>query len=188
MLRACSNQFKVGRRLAIKLLNVSRFVLNLGEGVKTRTCWRPSTTLCSRPWRRPWTKPAAAWVPTTTLLCCRQRGNGALLLGLLQRLRGVGQGQRLRGDTSVLRALRTALDMLLRLFAPFTPFVTEEVWSWCRTGPIHRAPWPSATDLDAGEPELLTLATALLRAIRGAKRRRGCRSAPAWRSWSWRPC
>ena len=72
--------------------------------------------------------------------------------------------------------------MLLRLFAPFVPFVTEEVWSWAfaeeRDQPtIHRAPWPSTAELAAiappGDPASLQLAIDVLTAINKAKTERG---------------
>ena len=63
-------------------------------------------------------------------------------------------------------AMRTALSTLLRLFAPMLPFVTEEAWSWWQDGSIHLAPWPSPGN---GDPALLALASEAIGAVRRAK-------------------
>ena len=70
-------------------------------------------------------------------------------------------------------ALELALSTLLRLFAPFLCFVTEEVWSWWQTGSVHRGSWPTSAELlrAAGDPapRVYEVAAEVLGAIRKAK-------------------
>jgi valyl-tRNA synthetase len=77
------------------------------------------------------------------------------------------------GGASANVALNTALATLLRLFAPFLPFVTEEVWSWWQEGSVHRQAWPEADQLraSAGEadPLVLDVVSAVLGQVRRAK-------------------
>ena len=139
-------QMKVGRRLAIKILNASKFVLGA-------SATRPGPSAERSPSRSTARMLAAladvvddATAAFEALrLRPRARAHRGVLLVVLRRLRRAGEG---RGPTAVgdaaaasgrRRRWRIALSALLRLFAPFLPFVTEEVWSWWQDGSVHRA-------------------------------------------------
>lgn len=143
-------QMKVGRRLAIKLLNASKFVLG-----------RTSPT-------GPVTEPIDRGMLADLDALVRKVTRALDDYDYASALRDVEAffwtfcdyyielvKRRRQGDDAVAQsavaAAQTALSVLLRLFAPFMPFVTEEVWSWWQAGSVHRAPWPGATtDAAAG--------------------------------------
>ena len=71
--------------------------------------------------------------------------------------------------------MQVTLSALLRLFAPYLPFVTDEAWSWWHTGSIHQAPWPDPAEIaavagaGAGADGVLQAAVDVLTAIRRTK-------------------
>jgi valyl-tRNA synthetase len=173
-----TGQMKVGRRLAIKLLNASRFVLAKPEphGAVTAPMDRGLLTRLARIVDEStgdldqfnYTR-VLERVETFFWAFCDD------YLELVKGRRYGDHGAALAASAN--GALLTALSTLLRLFAPFLPFVTEEVWSWWREGSIHHATWPSATEVlapcggaeDARGVEALEFAAAVLGAIRKKK-------------------
>ncbi|HEX2049694.1 MAG TPA: valine--tRNA ligase [Actinomycetota bacterium] len=76
------------------------------------------------------------------------------------------------GDPSALGALRCALDVVVRLFAPVLPYVTEDVYNEGRAEPasVHRAPWPAASELPGGHDDgCFDAAVAVVTQVRKAK-------------------
>jgi valyl-tRNA synthetase len=66
-------------------------------------------------------------------------------------------------------ALGYAIENFLKLFAPFMPFVTEEVWSWWKSGSIHQSPWPGLMQLPAANREVLLAVSEILTLVRKIK-------------------
>ena len=171
-------QMKVGRRLAMKVLNASKFVLG-GVGATSLNAFEVSEPIdCALLGRLATVVTDGDRGVRGLRLHQRPRDHRAVLLGVLRRLPRAGQGARVRrGGRHRPRPRpaprwRIALQVQLRLLAPFLPYVTEEVWSWWQEGSIHRAPWPTEADLGAAaaaDPATLDAVAAALIGIRGAK-------------------
>jgi valyl-tRNA synthetase len=181
-----AKQMKVGRRLAVKLLNASKFAL---------ADLPPEGEALTSPLDRAMIARLSAAVADAT-----ESFDGFDYARALERVEvffwwycdyylelvkgrryDTGESEAGRqGAASVSRALRRSLSVFQRLLAPFIPFVAEEVWSWWQPGSVHRASWPDAAELlgalgtveaDAGavEDEALAVAADVLKEVRKAK-------------------
>ncbi len=145
-----SGQMKVGRRLAIKLLNASKFVLSRPEPVGPVTHLLDRGLLTSlRALVEDATRAlegydyARALQLTETFfwsLCDNY-------LEMVKSRRYGDHGADAAGSANA--TLRCALSVLNRLFAPYLPFAADEVWSWWQQGSVHTARWPEVGEIDA---------------------------------------
>ncbi|HEY5112466.1 MAG TPA: valine--tRNA ligase [Acidimicrobiales bacterium] len=148
-------QMKIGRRLSIKVLNVSKFVLGRLDdadqlspsdvtapldqdllGLLGQLVVDATTSFEKYDYAR-----ALERIESFFWSFCDDYVE-------LVKIRAYGEGDVV--DTTSARAtLRIALSVLQRLLAPFLPFVTEEVWRWWHDSSVHLEAWPNLEELGA---------------------------------------
>jgi valyl-tRNA synthetase len=177
---------KVGRRLAIKILNASKFALSFGGAEANQLSGEVDGDLAAAvtdPLDKAMlarlgevvdaaTAGFEAWDYTRSLELT-ETFFWAFCDDYLELVKDRAYGSRdEEGAASARAALRIALDVLLRLFAPILPYATEEVWSWSHDGSVHHATWPTRAEVAAGEggdPALLGAVGEALAGVRKTK-------------------
>jgi valyl-tRNA synthetase len=171
-------QLRIGRRLAVKILNATRFVLGFPEPVSVghRVTEPLDLAMLAR----------LDDVIRRCTAAFEDYDHASALEGAEQffwhfcddylelvKPRAYAGAEDPEAAASAITALRCGLSVLLRLFAPILSFVTEEAWSWWQEGSIHRAPWPEPGELGPTQAEPssagLDAAAAAIGAIRKAK-------------------
>ena len=175
-------QMKIGRRLAIKVLNASKFALTMGgEGAAIDL----DPALVTVPLDRSVLAALASVIDEASAALASYEHSRALevtesffwtfcddYLELVKERAYNRDGAWDEASAASARAaLAIVIDNVVRLLAPYLPYVTEEVWSWYREGSVHTAPWPVVADLAGveGDPSVLEAASSALIALRRVK-------------------
>lgn len=171
-------QMKIGRRLAIKVLNAAKFVYSFPAPEAAEA----GSHAVTEPLDIDMLATLSEVVQTATAAYDGYDHARALeateqffwtfcddYLELVKERAYGSQGE--AGQASAVAALRLAIDVMLRLLAPVLPFATEEVWSWTHDGSVHTAAWPTVDEIgvEAQHGGLLALVSQALIGVRRAK-------------------
>jgi valyl-tRNA synthetase len=178
------DQIKVGRRLATKLLNVSKFVLGIpagdGDGAIADPVDRAMVARLDGV-----VAEATAAFEGYDYARALERTEAFFWWfcdDYVELVKGRAYGS--RGDeaaASARAALRHALGTVQRLFAPALPFAAEEAWSWWHESTIHAESWPEPTRVDGGDVDLDVVSEILGRVRRAKTEAKLSQRAPAAR-------
>ncbi len=161
-----TGQMKVGRRLAIKLLNASKFVLSHPRPVGPVTALLDKGLLTSL---RRLVDEATRALEGYDYARALQMTEGFFwslcdnYLEMVKSRRYGDHGPEAAGSANA--TLLCALSVVNRLFAPYLPFAADEVWSWWQQGSVHQARWPAPADIDRAAPADVDAERALESAI-----------------------
>ncbi|MDO4241297.1 MAG: valine--tRNA ligase [Microbacteriaceae bacterium] len=172
-------QIKIGRRLAIKVLNAAKFVLGFdASGISD------VNTAVTEPLDKAMLAALAEVVEQATAAFEAYDHAKALDLtetffwtfcdDYLEMVKGRAHNASGVAQASAVAALRVALSALVRLLSPFIVYATDEVWSWFNENSVHSAAWPVSGELLAiagsdADKEILEIASAAIIGVRGAK-------------------
>lgn len=162
-------QVKIGRRLAIKVLNAAKFVLSfpVPDGAEVTHALDAAMLATLDKVIADATRAFEAYDHGRALEIT-EAFFWTFCDDYLELVKERAYNQADSGQASAALALRLALSSLLRLLAPVLSFATEEAWSWFEDGSVHTAPWPQPRGVD-GDPAILTAASVALIGIRRAK-------------------
>jgi valyl-tRNA synthetase len=165
-------QIKIGRRLAIKVLNAAKFVYSF-EGATGEVTHPLDVDMLSE-LGRVITQATSAYdaFDHARALEVAETFFWTFTDDYLELVKDRAYAGEPTDRGSAVTALQLASGALVRLFAPVIPFATEEVWSWTHEGSVHLAPWPRTEELPTSSEEsrgLLARASEALITIRRAK-------------------
>ncbi|MFM1995482.1 MAG: valine--tRNA ligase [Actinomycetota bacterium] len=170
-------QMKVGRRLAIKVLNAAKFVLSFEADSNSATVTEAIDKAMLKSLAEVVVQAGKAFetYDHTKALELTETFFWTFTDDYLELVkeRAYGQGTTPEAQGSAVLALRIALHTMLRLLAPFIPFATEEAWSWWQEGSVHRQGWPNESELakytEGADASLMASASEALLGIRKTK-------------------
>lgn len=179
------NAFKVGKRLVTKLFHAGQFVLQQQGQEAPVTEPMDQAFLHELRLLLPVVTEAFEAFDYTTALRETERSfwgqfTDTTIEFLKTRARGDHHTPAAQG--SAIATLRLGLRIYLRLFAPFLPFITEEIWSWFHDESttytsIHQSPWPTTKELEhiaiPGDPQTFQRASACFAALNKARTQAG---------------
>lgn len=162
-------QIKIGRRLAIKVLNAAKFVLSfpVPEGAEVTHALDASMLATLDGVVRESTKALDAYDHARALEIA-ESFFWTFCDDYLELVKERAYDRTDVGQASAALALRIALETLLRLFAPVLVFAAEEAWSWFHDESVHVAAWPEPLGIE-GDPAVLAATSEALVGIRRAK-------------------
>lgn len=175
-------QIKIGRRLALKVLNAARFVVHLHKNKETysgqpdmKRCYPIDFAAISNPLDLSLLKQLDQTIEQSTNALKNFDHSKALdttetfFWNFCDNYVEIVKDRAYAGDESALTTLLVVTNIVIKLLAPFIPYATEEAWSWFNETSVHTQSWPETLKLHSGDIELLKIACSFMSLVRGGK-------------------